>query len=221
MLSHRDSSTQSAPAKPATPSPPATMSSDPVTTVLSRMPTGKADVGIFLITFPAAFVAADIVAPLVGLPPPFTTAALVAAAAVGIKNTVQSRISTTKQTPVSSPELELKERTDSFAQTLERHAQRCRASMEEASLESKDQEEEVYKGRLNYVEGYRAYLFGERQYWDQGLATNEEWATTLDGLISKYRLGTRGWWGPTDSDLERLREQTIPTMPPGWSPPIQ
>ncbi len=63
---------------------------DPVTTVMSKLPAGKGDIGAFLVSYGPAYIAVDALAASIGLPPPITTATLASGAVVGAKNVIQA-----------------------------------------------------------------------------------------------------------------------------------
>jgi hypothetical protein len=74
--------------EPSQKSPPA--AGDPVTTVMSKLPADKGDVGTFLVSYGIGYIAVDVLAAGMGLPPPITTAALTSGVVVGVKNVIQA-----------------------------------------------------------------------------------------------------------------------------------
>jgi hypothetical protein len=100
-------------AEPSQNPPPAT--GDPVTTVMSKLPAEKGDIGAFLVSYGAAYLAVDMLAAGMGLPPPITTAALASGTVVGAKNIIQSFLGRSQPSQSSH---DLREATEAFKQLL-------------------------------------------------------------------------------------------------------
>ena len=140
------------------PAPPQA-SADPVATVLSKMPTEKADIGTFLISYGAGYLIVDTVAVGMGLPPPVTTAALVSTAAVGVKNVVQDYLARRSAPPLPRA---LDERTRAFKELL--------------GEDDRPISHELYE-RLGSAE----------RLWRRGIDTDDDYKMTLDQLIVEYK----------------------------------
>jgi hypothetical protein len=96
---------------------------DPVTTVMSKLPAGKGDIGAFLVSYGPAYIAVDALAASIGLPPPITTATLASGAVVGAKNVIQALLAEPQATqpPGTQPpqsKKTLEARTNAFESLL-------------------------------------------------------------------------------------------------------
>src|SRR5215211_3407367 len=99
--------------EPSQTPPPAT--GDPVTTVMSKLPAGKGDIGAFLVSYGVGYIAVDMLAASIGLPPPITTATLASGMVVGAKNIVQAFLA---RSHPSQSKKDLAEATNGFKELL-------------------------------------------------------------------------------------------------------
>jgi len=149
-----------------------TATEDPVTTVMSKLPSGKGDIGAFLVSYPVSYLVVDVLLTGIGLPAPITTAGLASAAVVGAKNAVQSYLESSQGPQTKRA---LKKRTEAFEKMLKREDTRL-AQQTHAQLE-------------------RA-----RRFWE--VETDEDYRKALDKLIAEYKDSATGTAIPAGKDEE-------------------
>lgn len=135
---------------------------DPVTTVMTKVPTTKGDVGAFLSSFGVGYLIIDFFAAGIGLPPPITTAALISAVVVGTKNSIQAYLS---RAPDPGSKETLNKRSEAFEKRLER-------------------DDTVI------AQETRSRLLRAKEYWEDGIDSNTVFEKTLDQLIMEYKAAT-------------------------------
>lgn len=132
---------------------------DAATTVLSRLPTTKGDVGAFLVSYGVGYIVVDVFAAGLGLPPPITTAAMASAVVVGIKSPLK---------PFSTDH-GVQARSDRFEELLH--------------------DDVNYGGgqTATRVAHLRRRLFRARRLWENDIDDDAEYEQSLNELIAEYK----------------------------------
>src|SRR5215208_3140057 len=100
--------------------PPPSATGNAVNIVMSKLPTSAGDIGAFLLAYGPTYIAVDELAHSIGLPPPYTVAALASATVVGAKTVIQDLFA---KSPGPESEKTLEERTKKFEELLNEDAQ--------------------------------------------------------------------------------------------------
>ncbi len=151
---------------------------DPVTTVMSKLPAGKGDIGAFLVSYGPAYIAVDALAASIGLPPPITTATLASGAVVGAKNVIQALLAEPQATqpPGTQPpqsKKTLEARTNAFESLLNE------------DLQAESEHSATAKETLQH-------LSRTKKFWQRNIADDpdRDYQAKLNELIAAYESAT-------------------------------